>query len=310
MCKYIFKLWVIMFFLSLIQIKAQHIPLQTNQVSSVVANSDFVSMGEGATEVINVLNNDYGLLSGVKELNIIESPEHATLSVENFKVIFTPDQGFIGIEEFKYSVCNNDGDCDEAEVTVIVEDVDFNPTTNNDYYTIEQGEEPKLDVLINDKGLYDLPLSLAVVEDLENGYSVVENDLMISVQFNNDFVGKDSLKYEVCDLEGDCSQAWLVIDVIGSVSNSIFIPQGISPNGDGFNDVFNIPDLNGETMKILIFNSQGTIVFKSDKYNNNWDGSSNVSGTDGLILDNGNYYYVLKVIEKKKEYTGVIYISK
>ncbi len=299
-----------MFFLSLTQIKAQNITLQTNQALSVVANSDFVSMGEGATEVINVLNNDYGLLSGVKELTIIESPEHATLSVENFNVIFTPDQGFIGIDEFRYSVCNNDGDCDEAEVTVVVEDVDFIPITNNDYYTIDQGEEPKLDVLINDKGLYDLPLSLSVVEDLENGYSEVENDLMISVQFNNDFVGKDSLKYEVCDVEGDCSQAWLVIDVIGSVSNSIFIPQGISPNGDGFNDVFNIPDLNGETMKIMIFNSQGTIVFKSDEYNNNWDGSSNISGTDGLILDNGNYYYVLKVIEKKKEYTGVIYINK
>jgi gliding motility-associated-like protein len=68
------------------------------------------------------------------------------------------------------------------------------------------------------------------------------------------------------------------------------IPNVISPNNDGINDVFytryadNYTDVN-----LTIYNRWGRIVFKTDSYHNNWSGQ-NMSG--GKVAD-GVYYYVM-----------------
>jgi gliding motility-associated-like protein len=56
----------------------------------------------------------------------------------------------------------------------------------------------------------------------------------------------------------------------------IFIPQLVSPNGDGKNDTWVIANL--ETYpnnKVKIFNRWGNEVFVADPYLNDWDGKSN-----------------------------------
>jgi len=296
-------------FVKVYDVTSQSIAFHQEEAATVVANSDFVSMGEGATEVINVLNNDYGLLSGVKELVITLQPQNATVSIVNFNVVYTPDEDFIGTDEFKYRVCNNDGECDEATVTVVVEDVDFMPIANKDFYSIEKGQVLSAEVLKNDNGLYDKPINLSVITELHNGTSSVDGDLLINIHFNTGFTGKDSIQYEVCDVEGDCDQAWVIIEVIGDGKETIFIPQGISPNGDGLNDKFFVPDLEGLPLEIVVFDNAGVIVYKSTTYENDWEGRSNISGRDGEILPKGHYYYVLKVKQTNREYSGFIYLN-
>jgi gliding motility-associated-like protein len=50
------------------------------------------------------------------------------------------------------------------------------------------------------------------------------------------------------------------------------IPNIISPNNDGTNDTWIIPKdyVSGTNSKVIIFSSQGKIVFKSENYENNW----------------------------------------
>jgi gliding motility-associated-like protein len=50
------------------------------------------------------------------------------------------------------------------------------------------------------------------------------------------------------------------------------IPNVISPNGDGINDTWEIPQqyISGTNTLITIFNSQGNIVFSTNNYQNNW----------------------------------------
>jgi gliding motility-associated-like protein len=68
------------------------------------------------------------------------------------------------------------------------------------------------------------------------------------------------------------------------------IPNVITPNGDGSNDVFytryadNYADVN-----LIIYNRWGRVVFKTDAYQNNWSGQ-NMNG--GKVAD-GVYYYVM-----------------
>ena len=75
----------------------------------------------------------------------------------------------------------------------------------------------------------------------------------------------------------------------------IFIPQGVSPNGDGLNDVFNILGLYDVFInhKLRIFNRYGTMVFEGDN-DLKWDGSANRGPNPSSgKLPVGTYFYVL-----------------
>ncbi|MFC2102441.1 gliding motility-associated C-terminal domain-containing protein [Bacteroidota bacterium] len=63
----------------------------------------------------------------------------------------------------------------------------------------------------------------------------------------------------------------------------------ITPNGDGFNDrweVINIAEI--EPCSVEIYNRWGKKVFSASPYNNDWDGTDN-----GKPLSNDTYYYFL-----------------
>ncbi|WP_177731819.1 choice-of-anchor L domain-containing protein [Flavobacterium inviolabile] len=82
------------------------------------------------------------------------------------------------------------------------------------------------------------------------------------------------------------------------------IQRGISPNGDGLNDTFDLTGFNVE--KLGIFNRYGTEVFKHGAgYTNQWFGQSN----GGNELPDGTYFYVIE-LKGSETKTGWIYINR
>lgn len=77
-------------------------------------------------------------------------------------------------------------------------------------------------------------------------------------------------------------------NIVGNVK----VPNVITPNGDGKNDVLKIDGLElYKENSIAIFNRWGNEVFRSSGgYLNNWDGNG---------LNEGTYYYVLKLVSKE-----------
>ena len=70
-----------------------------------------------------------------------------------------------------------------------------------------------------------------------------------------------------------------------------FIPNVITPNGDGYNDVWYIKDLEGyPDNEVRILNRWGDEVFQQAPYQNNWAGTWN-----GQNLPGGTYYYILTI---------------
>lgn len=81
------------------------------------------------------------------------------------------------------------------------------------------------------------------------------------------------------------------------------IPKGISPNGDGKNDTFDLTGL--QVRKISIFNRYGTIVYDYSNYTDQWHGQSN----KGDELPDGTYYYSFER-EGGESKTGWVYINR
>ena len=83
----------------------------------------------------------------------------------------------------------------------------------------------------------------------------------------------------------------------------IFIPEGFSPNGDGVNDLFLI-DLQDKTLTInlQIYNRWGGLVYASEDYQSNWDGTANqgVNPMDRKGLPDGTYYYMVRLSNGKE----------
>ncbi|WP_300570337.1 gliding motility-associated C-terminal domain-containing protein [Flavobacterium sp.] len=82
------------------------------------------------------------------------------------------------------------------------------------------------------------------------------------------------------------------------------IPKGISPNGDGFNDTFDLSDF-CKIKNCKIFNRYGVAVFEKDEYTNQWNGLDN----NDHELPDATYYYVLR-FEKGDVRTGWVYINR
>jgi len=82
-----------------------------------------------------------------------------------------------------------------------------------------------------------------------------------------------------------------------------FIPNLISPNGDGFNDEFKIRGLE-QGSSIVITDRWGKKLYESDNYDNSWDGMY-----DGKLLPPDTYWYVLKCPSIKESFKGFIYLK-
>ncbi|MBA4057661.1 MAG: hypothetical protein C0490_23305, partial [Marivirga sp.] len=77
-----------------------------------------------------------------------------------------------------------------------------------------------------------------------------------------------------------------------------------SPNGDGVNDYWKWYDYNTyQGCKLTIFNRFGKSVFNMTSYDGSWDGRS----SDGQVLEEEGYYYVLSC-DGKNDITGGVRI--
>ena len=79
---------------------------------------------------------------------------------------------------------------------------------------------------------------------------------------------------------------------------NLIIPNGITPNEDGINDVFKIVNsVCCSYISIKIFNRWGNIVYQNDDYKNDWKGENN----SGQRLVQGTYFVLLELPNGSKQ---------
>ena len=85
---------------------------------------------------------------------------------------------------------------------------------------------------------------------------------------------------------------------------TLTIPSLITPNGDGSNDFWEIPEsLFYPNTNVLIINREGQEVYKSSSYDNTWDGTFN-----GKLLPEATYYYFIQFPNSEITHKGPVTI--
>ncbi|TYB79870.1 gliding motility-associated C-terminal domain-containing protein, partial [Bizionia myxarmorum] len=94
---------------------------------------------------------------------------------------------------------------------------------------------------------------------------------------------------------------------------SIVISTAITPNGDQWNEYFEIQGAEncGYSYDVQIFNRWGAIIYKATNYQNNWNGFAHKSSIGGAdTVPNGTYYYIINIKNSGfKPVTGYFYVG-
>lgn len=176
------------------------------------------------------------------------------------------------------------------------------PTGADDFFTIEFRDSLTSTTVGGNNILNnDNPNSngyLLSIIDSTNGGTIRLNQAAGTLNYypRSGFFGVDTMYYAICDVQ--CPNSCDTVEVLIEVTTDFecFIPQGISPNGDGVNDELIVRCRNQyPNANMQVFSRWGTLVYEGEP--TGWNGQFN-----GQDLPDGTYFYILKLNDTT--YTG------
>lgn len=312
-----------------------------NELEAIVDNfEDFpINLNESLI-VGNVLTND--LMNGTSVqasdvlISISDDGGLVGISIDEDGNLKVPKDAAQGSYVVIYSICDRSNltNCSEAMVLIeILDAVDLKITKIAQIQTVYEGDE--LDYVIrienNSTGRSTnvqvkdlLPLGLRYISSSASAGSpvVAVKGQEITWTFSSISGGASvelTLKVKVAPLSDGNEKTILnqasvkgneiELNLVDNTSTALikvlpfFIPNVITPNGDGLNDTFEIKGLNKFLRnELLIFNRYGDHVYNKIDYKNDW-------AAKGLV--DGTYFYILNATEEngqKLDYQGWIQV--
>jgi gliding motility-associated-like protein len=188
-----------------------------------------------------------------------------------------------GIYEFSYSVTKC-GLSDEAIITVDVK--------GPDVFAID---------VLSGCAASAYTLSISNINDIQGAVIAWTGpDNFTSALPVADISGKAAGTYSVTitNAEGCVAETSVVVE-----DTTCMTPNGVSPNGDGLNDYFDLSNL--DVIELKIFNRYGLIIYESGNYKKEWYGQTDNENE----APTGTYYYAVTQATGKK-ITGWVYLQR
>ncbi len=302
----------------------------------VAVNDDTVTAMETPV-VINISKNDtaFGRSLNLASIKMQSQPKNGTVTVNaNGTATYRPNAGFYGVDSFMYSIFDtkpfesniatvkiripqNRPDLKVSKRIVtqqkdlaIGKDVVFEIEVENISATTAT-KVVVTDILADNLGGSNVRTSVQsgkanynvatktvtwTLDSLRGGQKSV---MTLTVQLTSGGLIKNSASGKSNETDGDTTNNASTTSMsLTDDKDGLFIPNIITPNGDGKNDKFVILGLDAYPgSEVSIFNRWGNMVYTSADYKNNWSG-------DGLV--EGTYFYTVSVKTKAgvKKYSG------
>ncbi len=187
-----------------------------NDPPDAVDDSFSVPQYSGAT-VLAVLGNDT-VAPDLGETLLITSfvaPANGTvvLTGGGSGLTYRPATNYTGPDSFSYTVSDGQGGSDTAQVTVNVTPVDVTPVATNDTATLSEDSTLTVDVLANDTGTGNTPLTVVVETAPTHGSAVVQPDNQVLYTPEANYNGADSFTYRITDADSDTVTATVTLTI-------------------------------------------------------------------------------------------------
>ena len=142
-------------------------------------------------------------------------------------------------------------------------------------------------------GIYDLQTQLWTIPTLNAGQSVVLT-VVAEVLPSGNYLNVATVEISTpLDLDASNNSASAVVEPI-----CLTVYNEFTPNNDGANDLFRIDCIESyPNNELKVYNRYGSLVYSKQHYENDWDGTANVSGVinRGDMLPTGTYFYVITI---------------
>jgi len=184
-------------------------PTAVNDSYGVVEDSTLIVTDPG------VLGNDSDPDSDVLAASLQSNPSNGTLSLDALgSFSYAPSTDFSGTDSFTYMASDGDLNSSPATVTITVSPVDdYSPVAVGDSASVNEDAAVNTDVLFNDSGLGDQPVTVSEETAPLNGFLAIEVDSSITYSPDPDYSGSDSYTYRVTDLDGDFATATVTVTI-------------------------------------------------------------------------------------------------
>lgn len=189
--------------------------------------------------------------------------------------------------------------CPAYSSAQVVLTVPMPPAAYDDIEQVAAGQSLILQTALNDDNVSEAIFS--IIRQPALGFAAIDAATgELDYAPNPNTSGFDTLYYTLClpPCDGQlCDTAAVVIQIVTEdcsleAEDNVF-PEGITPNGDGYNDQLHFVVIDKSTCpynyarsELIIYNRWGDRVLEASPYDNDWDGTN---------LPHGVYYYVLKV---------------
>jgi hypothetical protein len=175
-----------------------------------IAADDTYSVDEDGVlgvEALGVLENDSDAEGELLSV-LLETDVSNGMLVMNSDGSFTyvPTSDFHGTDTFTYKAGDGNAVSNLARVIITVNSINDVPLAEDDSITIEEVVPIEIDVLGNDTGLGDVPITIEIMSFPASGSVEILGDQVLYTP-GDGFTGTDSFNYRVTDVDGESSIA-------------------------------------------------------------------------------------------------------
>ncbi|CDF80050.1 conserved hypothetical protein [Formosa agariphila KMM 3901] len=273
----------------------------TSEVSQIITVADVT-----APVLVNSLDTNV-------TVNCAPLPEKPELEFTdncstNVNVVYTEDNTSTGAAYENYQVIRDWTVSDSCGNTAV-----YTQTIN---VNVLQAPVLEYDSRCTEGGAIDLDSYLA--DSDENGTWVVDSgDATLNGSiFDPINVEVGTYVFTFTEADGCANQTTVTIEVNEDCVEPTCDPivsTSVTPNGDQWNEYFTVTGLDrcGFVIDVEIYNRWGSLVFKAQDYQNNWNGKGGNGGFGSSeILPTGTYYYIVTLKNSGlKPLTGPIYLG-
>ncbi|MFP4089544.1 MAG: tandem-95 repeat protein, partial [Cyclobacteriaceae bacterium] len=281
-------------------LKNEELSFGLDQFSSNFSDPEAASESkEPSILIITQLPQHGSLYAGTQQLTEAQFNRQQAIELDPDTLqtfVYIPDQDYVGEDSFSWNA--SDGQLfanEDARVTIAITELN-----------VDAGE----DVLICEDETALLSTSVSGGSEHTYLWSCDQPECALDQPEAAEVTASPSVTTTyyvmVTDRNGVSNSDTVVVEVEQCRNLPLSIPNGITPNGDGINDTWQISNIDTyEQSFVEVYDRSGKQVFYSEGYAQPWDGTYN-----GQVLPAGTYYFLIRLNPGLETYRGSVSILK